>query len=93
VNLLGTALHVSRSGRLIARSRRLVPLLSKVYDSKLSEIGVVADVFGPVNAPYVAIKVKEGVDPKKCVGSRLYYRPPPSRTRRRPRIRSRKRKK
>jgi len=93
VNLLGTALHISRSGRLIARSRRLVPLLSKVYDSKLNEIGVVADVFGPIKAPYVAIKVKESVNPRNCIGSRLYYRPPPSRAGRRSRVRSRRRKK
>jgi len=93
VNLLGTALHISKSRRLIARSRGLIPLFSKVYDQKLNEIGVVVDVFGPVKAPYVAIKVKESVDATQYVGSRLYYRPPPSRSRRRSSSRKKRRKK
>ena len=73
---LGTALHVSKSGRLIVRAECAAPLMSKVYGPDLRAIGVVADVFGPVSSPYVAVKLNPDVNPELYVGRSLYFRPP-----------------
>ncbi len=64
------------------RAERYVPLMTKVYGPDMRLVGVVADVFGPVKAPYISVKVSNGVDPKEYVGRILYFRPLMRRSRR-----------
>jgi RNA-binding protein len=70
---LGKILHLSKSRSLIIKlaSRPSVNIGSKVLDSRLREIGVIQDVFGPVAFPYVAIK-PSSVDPSSLVGKIAY---------------------
>jgi len=55
---LGKILHFSSSRSLIVKcdEPRFVKLGTKICDSKLKEIGKVQDLFGPVTAPYFAIR-------------------------------------
>ncbi|MCD6510879.1 MAG: H/ACA RNA-protein complex protein Gar1 [Thermoprotei archaeon] len=71
---LGTASHVSKSGRLIIRAERPVPLMCKVYGPDMRPIGFVADVFGPVKSPYISVKPLKAVNPEEYVGKVLYFR-------------------
>jgi RNA-binding protein len=45
-----------------------------VVDDSLSRVGRIVDVFGPVDAPYVAVAPSTGVSPASLVGSKLYAR-------------------
>lgn len=70
---LGKILHLSKSRSLIVRleSSTFVKLGTKVYDSRLKEIGWVSDIFGPVSAPYVALR-PTALTPTSLVGRVVY---------------------
>ncbi len=70
---LGKILHLSKSRSLILKleSDAIPKLGSQVWDSKLKQVGVVYDVFGPITAPYVAVKPTIS-EPSTCVGKILY---------------------
>jgi RNA-binding protein len=54
---IGTVMHVSKStGQLIVLARNEVSIGDFVYNGKRKRVGVVFDFFGPVNAPYIAVK-------------------------------------
>ncbi len=55
---LGYFLHVSSSGRIIAKLTLPRPprIGTKVFNSQGRFIGRITDVIGPVRAPYVVIK-------------------------------------
>ena len=54
---LGKTLHLLPSGRLIAKVERAPPVGSTVYDRMMKPVGRVEDVFGPVDSPFVQIRM------------------------------------
>lgn len=58
---LGRVLHVSPSRNIIVKIENVPKLGETVVDENLKTVGTVFDLFGPVSAPYVAVKpsVKE----------------------------------
>ena len=56
---LGTVLHRSPHGHLIVRLEEpsLPKMNAKVVTKKMDKIGTVYDIFGPVDAPYVSVKL------------------------------------
>jgi len=70
---LGKILHLSKSRSLIVKlvSDPSIDVGSKVLDSKLREVGIIQDIFGPVTSPYVAIKPIVP-DPDHLVGRIVY---------------------
>ncbi len=74
---LGEVLGRSKSGFLIVRSSSVPPLRAPVVNSELVEIGVVGDVFGPVERPYVSIRPKESASVSP--GTRVYVLTPEDR--------------
>lgn len=70
---LGKILHVSKSRSLIARleKEQYLKLGTKIFDSKLKQIGVVQDLFGPVRAPYISIRPTVA-EPEKFAGRVAY---------------------
>jgi RNA-binding protein len=73
---LGKALHISKRGSLILRTDKTPPIgpQALVLDKEANKIGTILDVFGPVNNPYVSIRLYEGIDAQKLVGQPLYLR-------------------
>jgi len=71
ISRLGKVLYLSKSGRLILRSRLRVKVGSAILTEDLRNIGNVFDIFGPVMNPYVSVKpaVRE---PSRYVGQLLY---------------------
>lgn len=71
---LGKVLHISNRGSIIIRTEKTPPVGRQaiVMDKKAQEVGIIIDVFGPVNFPYVAIKPNRGYNPQKLVGQMLY---------------------
>jgi RNA-binding protein len=64
-------MHVSKStGQLIVRAREEASIGDFVYDSKRKRVGIVFDFFGPVEAPYIAVKPHS--DPAGFVGAELF---------------------
>ena len=53
---LGLILHISPSRNIIAKVENLPRMGETVVDESLRPVGKVFDIFGPVSAPYVAIK-------------------------------------
>ena len=70
---IGKVLHVTKAGEIIVRSEsNQVPRIGdEVFGPDLKRVGVVADVFGPVASPYVAVRPLVD-DPSQLVGQVLY---------------------
>lgn len=68
---LGTVHLLSHSGNLILRGNTVPRLGEDVFDSRLHDVGVVRDIFGPVTYPYISVTVKQD-DPQTLVGKPLY---------------------
>jgi rRNA processing protein Gar1 len=71
ISRLGKVLYLSKSGRLILRSKLRVKVGAAILTEDLRNIGNVTDIFGPVINPYVSVRpvVRE---PSKYVGQLLY---------------------
>ena len=69
---LGKVLHISRRGAIILRTEKTPAIGADVVDKSVQVIGTIADIFGPVKEPYVAIRAKKGVDTTKLVGQPVY---------------------
>jgi RNA-binding protein len=64
-------MHVSKStGLMIVRAKEEASIGDFVYDSKRKRVGAVFDFFGPVEAPYIAVKPHS--DPAAFVGVELF---------------------
>jgi RNA-binding protein len=64
--------HVSSSsGNLILRAERQVKIGETIADSRGKHVGQVFDVFGPVDAPFIAVKTRIK-DPEKLLGEGLF---------------------
>ncbi|ANF22032.1 Gar1/Naf1 family protein [Thermococcus piezophilus] len=68
---LGKVSHYAKQGFLILRTDWVPSLNELVVDKKLTVVGVVKDVFGPVEKPYVAVKPRVR-NPENYVGALLY---------------------
>jgi len=53
---LGRVVAVTKTGRLVVRADHAPPLGSRVYDERLTLVGEVYDIMGPVSSPYVSVK-------------------------------------
>lgn len=64
---------MSRSRSLIARleEEQYLKLGTKIFDSKLKQIGIIQDLFGPVKAPYISIRPTVA-EPEKYPGRIAY---------------------
>jgi RNA-binding protein len=74
LNRLGKALHLSKDGNLVVKAQRTPAIGAMTYDAKLRPIGVVSDIIGPKNAPYILVKTKLE-DASKLQGQVLYGEP------------------
>lgn len=70
---LGTPDRVAQ-GLLVVRVDDRVSVGTDVVDESLDDVGSVVDVFGPVEAPYVAVSPADGVHPPSVLGRPLYVR-------------------
>lgn len=68
---LGKVLHLSKSGRLVLRSRLKSRPGEIALDEELTPVGTVIDTFGPVENPYVSVKPSVS-SPERYVGHILY---------------------
>ena len=68
---LGKVSHYAKQGFLVLRTDWVPSLNDPVVDKKLTVVGVVKDVFGPVKRPYVAVKPRVK-NPGEYVGTLLY---------------------
>ncbi len=60
IKKLGTILHFSDLGNAIVKNPIKLPKISaNVVDEKMIHIGNVNDIFGPVENPYVSIRIKK----------------------------------
>lgn len=59
--ILGYVSHKSKSsGNIILKARTETRINEKVYNKKGNQIGKVFDIFGPVNSPFISIRLKDG---------------------------------
>lgn len=68
---IGHVLHVSSDRNIILKAEKLPRIGAKVIDEKLSPVGKVFDIFGPVSSPYVKVKTKVK-ETERFVGRVLY---------------------
>ncbi|MDW8024123.1 MAG: Gar1/Naf1 family protein [Nitrososphaerota archaeon] len=71
---LGLVLHISSSRNLIVKIENTPKIGELVVDEKLKPIGEVFDVFGPISAPYAAVKPKTS-KPESLVNKTVYRFP------------------
>jgi rRNA processing protein Gar1 len=71
-NRIGMVMHISRSsGNLILESSRNAKIGETVTDSKGKRVGVVFDIFGPVDSPYASVRTKIK-NPERLIGAELF---------------------
>ena len=68
---LGKVVHLSKSGRLILRSKTKARTGLVAMDEGLKSVGTVFDTFGPVENPYISVKPSVH-DSERYVGQILY---------------------
>ena len=70
---LGKVLHLTKTHAIILKldSGKFLKPGTRACDSKLRTVGVVADILGPVSAPYASIRPSV-VKPESFVGRTLY---------------------
>ncbi|MEM3641026.1 MAG: Gar1/Naf1 family protein [Candidatus Bathyarchaeia archaeon] len=71
---LGLVLHVSSSRNFIVKIENTPKIGETVVDENLRPVGEVFDVFGPVSAPYAAVKQKIS-KPETLVNKTVYLFP------------------
>jgi len=71
LNRLGRVLHLSNNRHLVLRTKVKVKTKSPVLDEKLTQVGLIFDVFGPIDNPYVSIRPTVS-NPERYVGHFLY---------------------
>lgn len=59
---------------LIVKAKTLPTMESRVYDKSRKEIGYVKKIFGPVEAPYIEVRVTARVEPIRYVNQNLFVR-------------------
>ena len=82
---LGTVLNVSVPRGLIVRgdipklsgskpANKVPKLNSGVLNKSVKQIGKISGIIGPVDHPYICVKLSNGVDPKQHIdtGERVY---------------------
>jgi len=47
---------------------------ASVFSKDEKKIGVISEIFGPVNKPYVTVKPAKGIEVEKLVGEEVYIR-------------------
>jgi RNA-binding protein len=57
---VGTVSHLAKSGRLLVSSKKYVEVGVELIDSSGKKIGRVAEVIGPVTAPYLSVIPQTG---------------------------------
>lgn len=75
---LGRVRLYTRSKNLLVEAQEVPRLGEKVFDEKMSLVGYVYDIIGPVSSPFVLVKVDESRwKPEAFVGKVLYWRGSP----------------
>jgi rRNA processing protein Gar1 len=71
-NRIGMVMHISRSsGNLILESSQNAKIGETVTDSKGKRVGVVFDIFGPVDSPYASVRTRIK-NPERLIGAELF---------------------
>ncbi len=71
---LGLALHISSNRNIIVKIEKTPKIGETVVDENLNTVGEVFDIFGPVSAPYAAVKPKVP-NPERFIKKALYIFP------------------
>ncbi len=81
---IGLVLHVSSSKNMIIKAANVPRIGEDAVDENLKKIGTVFDIFGPVSAPYVAVRPSVE-EPRQLINQAIYALPSskPRRERRR----------
>jgi len=69
---IGRVLHMGSDKNLIIRVENLPRIGDRVVDENLKPVGRVFDIFGPVAAPYVAVRT-QGKEPSYRIDRILYF--------------------
>ncbi|MHA1271611.1 MAG: H/ACA ribonucleoprotein complex subunit GAR1 [Candidatus Helarchaeota archaeon] len=73
---LGEVLHVfEKNQMIIIQSEKIINKIikKKVVDVNINYIGKIYDIFGPIDHPYIIIKLNNNIkNPKNLCGKKLY---------------------
>ncbi len=68
---IGRIIHYTKYRLFVAEAKEAINLNTPIYSDRRKKIGIVTDVIGPINKPYLVIKPL--VDkPEKYVGKEIY---------------------
>jgi rRNA processing protein Gar1 len=71
-NQIGTVMHISKSSKnLILESSRNAKIGETVTDSNGKRVGVVFDIFGPIDSPYASVRTRVK-NPESLIGAELF---------------------
>ncbi len=71
---IGFVYNITKRGRILVKAELVPKLNTEVFDKDSNPIGIVIDVLGPVNSPYVAVKPYKKVDIQNLKNQKLYVK-------------------
>jgi RNA-binding protein len=73
---LGSVLHISKNHSLVLQCGSGKPAKEKavVFNKENKKIGVISEIFGPVQNPYITVKPVKSADIEKMVGIEVYVK-------------------
>ncbi len=75
MRVLGRVRTYTKNKNLVVEASEKPRVEEKGYDSKMSLVGYVYDIIGPVNSPFILVKVSnENIKPEALIGKILYWR-------------------
>lgn len=75
---IGKARLYTRNKNLLVEAREVPEIGERVYDEKMAQIGYIYDIIGPINSPFVLVKIDESRwKPEAFIGKMLYWRGAP----------------
>ena len=72
MHCLGKVSHLDSRNLAILISNKKVPKNTKVFDAESKLVGILVNIFGPVNEPYLAIAAQKGTRITRLVGREVY---------------------
>ncbi|MGC9107469.1 MAG: H/ACA ribonucleoprotein complex subunit GAR1 [Infirmifilum sp.] len=75
---LGKVRLYTRAKNLLVEAQEVPEIGERIFDEKMAQIGYIYDIIGPVNSPYVLVKVDESRwKPEAFIGKILYWKGTP----------------
>lgn len=74
MKLVGVVSHISKSKKIIIKAENIPILNSEVFSEEKEPIGMVIDIMGPVNNPFISVKPYKKENLERFINKKVYIK-------------------